>query len=255
MRILLKLKAIRECEYDNKYYHKLQGFVYGLLKDTEYRVLHNKKGYKFFCFSNIFPRGNIKAGDVRNLIISSPDTYFIKLIEKKVNEFIDKGQTILIGEMAFRIENYKVFEIKLKKRHLSIVSSTPIIIRIPEKNYEKYGIEDKKRRYVYWRPKYGLESFLAQIQSNLFKKYKEFYKEDIEEFPIFEILQMLNKNPVVVSVIIDGKEYKVTGSLWRFEFMHLEGRKKRILQFGIDAGFGERNSLGFGFMNVEYREK
>ncbi|MEM5870703.1 MAG: CRISPR-associated protein Cas6, partial [Candidatus Aenigmatarchaeota archaeon] len=69
MRILLRLEALKNCIYDMKYFHKLQGFIYRLLKETEYRVLHDKKGYKFFCFSNIFPIGDMKVGDKRKLII------------------------------------------------------------------------------------------------------------------------------------------------------------------------------------------
>lgn len=83
MKMLLRLEAIKNCEYDLKYFHKLQGFVYSLLKETEYGTLHDKKGYKFFCFSNIFPIGDIKSGDIRNLLISSPDNLFIKFLEGK----------------------------------------------------------------------------------------------------------------------------------------------------------------------------
>ncbi|MEM5813402.1 MAG: CRISPR-associated endoribonuclease Cas6, partial [Candidatus Aenigmatarchaeota archaeon] len=77
MRILLKLISEKNCEYDLKYFHKLQGFIYSLLKETPYSFLHDKKQYKYFCFSNIFPIGEIKISDIRNLIISSPDILFI----------------------------------------------------------------------------------------------------------------------------------------------------------------------------------
>ncbi len=36
----------------------------------------------------------------------------------------------------------------------------------------------------------------------------------------------------------------------KFSFSYLGGEKRELLQFGLDAGFGEENSLGFGFMNV-----
>ena len=247
MRVLLKLEARKNCEYDLKYFHKLQGFVYSLLKESEYSVLHDKVGYKFFCFSNIFPIGEMKIGDKRNLLISSPDRLFIKTLESRLKGLIDENKAINIGEMSFKIIDILLLKTRLRK-NCRIISATPIIIRIPEKNYEKYGIKEKKKRYVYWRPEYAFEAFVKQLEENLFKKYNEFYKTNVEEFPIFE--QFKFKKPVVSHVIIGGIEYKMIGSIWEFMFSYLSKQQKKILEFGIDCGFGERNSLGFGFMNV-----
>ena len=58
------------------------------------------------------------------------------------------------------------------------------------------------------------------------------------------------KKQVVNHVIINGKEQIIVGSIWEFWFSYLNKEQKKILKFGIDCGFGERNSLGFGFMNV-----
>jgi len=44
--------------------------------------------------------------------------------------------------------------------------------------------------------------------------------------------------------------FSSSGSLWRFIFNYLSGEKRKIIQFGLDAGFGELNSLGFGFINL-----
>ncbi len=46
------------------------------------------------------------------------------------------------------------------------------------------------------------------------------------------------------------KEYKAIGSLWDFMFTRISREQKKVLDFGIDAGFGERNTYGFGFVNV-----
>ncbi|MEM5855769.1 MAG: CRISPR-associated endoribonuclease Cas6 [Candidatus Aenigmatarchaeota archaeon] len=247
MRILLKLEAEKNSEYDLKYFHKLQGFIYTLLKGTEYGILHDKHGYKFFCFSNIFPIGDIKTGDKRNLLISSPDHLFIKFLKDKLEELKSEKKIVNIGEMLFKVEEVSLLKFKLKKS-CKIISATPIVIRIPEKNYEKYGIEEKKKRYVYWRPIYSFEAFLNQLEGNLFKKYNEFNKTKIEEFPLFEKFKF--KKSTCNHIIISGKEQKVIGSMWEFIFSHLTKEQKKILEFGIDCGFGERNSMGFGFINV-----
>ncbi|MDI6884677.1 MAG: hypothetical protein QMD00_06110 [Hadesarchaea archaeon] len=62
MRLLVKMKAERDQAYDLKYHHKLQGFIYGLLDETPYVRLHDRRGYKFFCFSNISPPRMPKLG-------------------------------------------------------------------------------------------------------------------------------------------------------------------------------------------------
>lgn len=73
MRLLIKLEGLTDYAYDINYHHKLQGFIYNLLRDTQYCSLHDKKRYKFFSFSNIFPPNDSKTGDVKQLLISSPD--------------------------------------------------------------------------------------------------------------------------------------------------------------------------------------
>ena len=68
MRLLLKLRALKNQAYDLKYHHKLQGFIYSLLDGTPYVKLHDRRGYKFFCFSNIFPPEDVRAGVTRSLL-------------------------------------------------------------------------------------------------------------------------------------------------------------------------------------------
>ena len=249
MRIFLRLRSLKDCAYDLKYFHKLQGFVYSLIRDSPYSLLHDKKGNKFFCFSNLFPvRSIVKNGDVRNLIISSPDSFFIKFLENKLQKLSDSNTLINIGEMHFQIEKVSLVKPKIK-RSCRLISATPIIVRIPEEKYEIYEIpkELRKKRYVYWRKEFSFNAFIKQLNENLFKKYNEFYKQKIEEFQLFE--QFVFKKEVCNHVVMDGREIKTIGSIWEFVFSYLDKEAKKILEFGIDCGFGERNSLGFGFIN------
>lgn len=87
------------------------------------------------------------------------------------------------------------------------------------------------------------------MEENLFKKYKEFFNTEIEEFPIFE--QFLYKKPTCSHAFIEGRERMLVGSVWEFVFSGIYGEKRKLLEFALDAGFGERNSLGFGFMNIK----
>jgi CRISPR-associated endoribonuclease Cas6 len=192
----------------------------------------------------------MKSGDTRNLIISSPDNLFIKLIRDKLEELSDANKLVSIGEMLFKIKKVSLIKIRLEK-NCRLVSATPIVIRIPEKNYEKYNIpvEFRKKRYVYWRPCYSFEAFVKQLEENLIKKYNEFYKTNFEIERIFEMFKFVKS--IANHVVINGREQMIIGSIWEFWFSYLSKEQKKILRFGIDCGFGERNSLGFGFINVK----
>jgi len=257
MRLLLKLKSKKDSIYDTRYYHKASGFIYSLLKGTPLEILHDLKTYKFFCFSNIFPlpkneRGEIvyeiKKGEKFNWLISSPYKPFIEILKEKLEE----KNEVNIGEMSFYVEDIKKFEIKLPKRNVRLISATPIIIRIPERNYDKYNIpkEFRKKRYVYWRSCFPFEVFVKQLEENLIKKYEKFYQEKVDgcTFPLFEYFKF--KKSVVCHFVLKDIEVKVVGSVWEFIFLELEKKRRELLKFGLECGFGEKNSFGFGFINV-----
>jgi len=240
MRIIIKLKDEKTQIIDNAY-HKIQGFVYKLMRDR-YSSLHDKKGYKFFCFSNIFPFKD----ETKNLIISSPSEDIIESIASGIHV----GEVVNIGEMQFRITGYNVFKTRVPTRDLHVVSSTPIMIRIPESKYDYYNIpfDERKSRYVYWRPKYSFEAFVKQLSENLIKKFNDFYGTKVDVYDLFE--QFLFKEPVYGALTIDGRDHPFAASLWDFLWGYIDSMQRKIIEFGIDTGFGERNSLGFGFMNV-----
>jgi CRISPR-associated endoribonuclease Cas6 len=252
MRLLVELRALRNCVYDLMYHHKLQGFLYGLLKESTYKDLHNKQGYKFFSFSNIFPSADMHEGEPRKLLVSSPDTELIHIFKERLDDLHNEGGHVNIGEMSLSIENVSVLEPRVG--HSCILApGTPIIVRIPKANYARYRINPPKDySYLYWRKQYPFDAFIKQLEDNLFKKYNMFYGGSVASFPLFE--QFTFQKQVCNHVIINGKEIKVFGSLWRFIFSYLCGEKQKIMQFGLDSGFGELNSLGFGFMNTNHKK-
>lgn len=253
MRLLLKFRFLNNCSYDTSAYHKFQGFIYRQLIGTPYEKLHDKPGYKFFCFSNLFPVGDppktIKENETRSFIISSPASAMIKLLAEKIRKQADGKEPVNIGEYRFLVEDLRTIDVRLHSSP-SIASATPITMRIPEERYGQYGIvsEFRKRRYVYWRPQYDFSAFVKQLDENLIKKYNDFHGLSIEEQPIFE--QYNFKKSVCCHAVENGIEQEIVGSIWNFSFSHLSPWQRKILEFGLDCGFGERNSLGFGFVNV-----
>ena len=245
MRLLLELSSCCNAAYDLSYYTKLQGFIYTLLRGTPYTVIHDKKGYKFFCFSNIFPIGDFKTGDKRRLLISSPELGLIRVLEEKLRNI---DYPINIGETSFELLSVKTLKTKIPN-NFTLITATPIILRIPRKNYEKYGIVSQKE-YIFWQPEHSFEAFIKQLEENIFKKYNEFFGKKIDEFPIFETFGF--KKSTVSHILLNGNEYKLFGSIWEFNFngLRYDRRRREVLEFAIDCGLGEKNSMGFGFVNV-----
>lgn len=244
MRIILKLRSTKSQEIRNES-HKLQGFVYDLIKQSGFPGLHEKAGYKFFCFSGVFPQKSAKNGEIRNFIISSPS----RDVVKGIGDCLALGKEINIGEMQFQLSDFSIFELRIGEKP-RVRCETPIIVRIPEGLYDKYGIpqEERKRRYVYWRPKYPVEALLKQVSENLIKKYNDFYGTEIQNYDLFDKYVFIKQ--VNLRFVVEGKSYGAAGSLWEFFWTHMDAIQRKIIEFGLDTGFGERNSLGFGFVNV-----
>jgi len=191
----------------------------------------------------------MKKGELRQMLISSPEVGLVNILNEKLEQMGVERSPVNIGEMSFAVESVKPLE-PMIGRSCRLVTGTPIVLRIPKEKFEKYGIvPPKDYDYVYWRKEWPFEPFVKQLEENLFKKYREFYGTSLEEFPIFKQFEF--KKPVCNHVVLGGKEVKVLGSIWEFSFGYLNGKKRELLQFGLDVGFGEENSLGFGFMNVE----
>lgn len=240
IRLLIKLESVSDSVYDPEYYHKLQGFIYNVLKKT-HSPLHDKKGYKFFCYSNIFPIGDMKEGSRRHLIISSPDKTIIKALYSNIPE------TAEIGYMKFNVIDRKKLIVKINENQY-LITSTPVITRIPRIRYTEYDIESP-HEYTYWRHQHPIKAFLKQLEENIHKKYKDYYNEEVHTPLIFEEIQPL-KNPAVY-VQLDGKKTQLIGSTWKFHIKKPTTDQKKLLKFGIETGLGELNTLGFGFTNPQ----
>jgi len=248
MRLVLTLECASSYAYDMRYFSKLQGFVYSLLKGTEYEGLHDAEGYKFFCFSNIYPPFDARAGDVRYLVISSPDGELVRVFAESLVE----RRGFSVGDMRFLLREIRVVKPRIGRR-AALITRTPVVVRIPRRSYARYGIRSE-HEFVFWRPNMPLEAFVRQLEDNLVKKFAKFTgKREADVLPLVQ--KLVFRKQVCNHVIVRGREMRVFGSLWEFHFSHLNDRQRRLLEFGMDAGFGERNSLGFGFVEFKTDRK
>jgi len=244
MRLLITLQFLNDCAYTT-FYDKFRGFVYSLQKESSAFNQHDIVGYKLFTFSNVYRVGDIKEGDTRFFQISSSNSDFIYYIRGQLAEKEQLKKVISVGEYQFIITSVKSLRPKIEAS-CELITGTPIIIRIPKYKYEEYGIKSE-RPFEYWRPEYDFNIFMKQLTDNLLKKYEQHYTKKPENKNLFEQFEF--KKSVSVVKVENGKNIPVIGSIWKFGFSHLNHEQQEILQLGLDAGFGEMNSSGFGFMN------
>ncbi len=249
MRLLLKLQADADQKDVSLDYNKLQGFVYRLLHGSGYAGIHDREGYKYFSFSNIFPYGDMREGDIRNFILASPNRNIIEAVAAHLAIFRD--EPIHIGDCSFSLHHFDGFNYTLHPAPVRIISATPIIIRIPEYNYDIYGVPaaERRPRYIYWRPAVSFDAFVKQLSENLIKKYNGYYGTEIAIANLFE--QFFFQKSVYTRIIFERKSYGVAASMWEFSWSQMTSIQKQIIEFGMDTGFGERNSFGFGFVNQQ----
>ncbi|MEM2100803.1 MAG: CRISPR-associated endoribonuclease Cas6 [Candidatus Nitrosocaldus sp.] len=221
-----------------------------MLKGSRFEDLHDKDGYKFFCFSNIFPYSSMmKKGERKYLLISSPSSEFINYIAKELKKY-KNDHIITLNNMKFLLKDIEVIDYKIKRDcrddTIRLITATPIIIRIPRRKYEKFNLNLRNPyKYIYWRKEHPIELFIEQLENNLYKKYEIF----TGIMPVRELIidRLMFKKQVSLRLNIHNNEHIVIGTLWEFIF---HKPVNELVQFGLDCGFGERNSLGFGFMNL-----
>lgn len=206
MRILLSLSPVEDFLYDSINKHTVQGFIYSLLRDTNFAEYHDSAKFKFFCFSDIFPIDDFKAGAEKHLLISSPNREFIEAIRGSLKA----GQNFKLGGHEVKIR-YKVVQPKLSSR---FISASPIVLYENNQQNLYYSFERNK----------DLNFFLQRLKDNAVKKYNAFYSEEYN----------LSEN--IFDRLIFRKETAAQ-------------IKKGDAEFIMDCGLGEKNSLGFGFIN------
>jgi CRISPR-associated endoribonuclease Cas6 len=173
-RLLVKLKADNDARCEAEHHKQLQRLVYHLLYGSEYAGIHDKQGYKFFSYSSIFPFADLKKGDSRNLLISSPNSRFISFLKEQ----LDYLHEITIGAMKLKIESCRKFDIVLNRLcSFSLITGTPIISRIHHYRYEQANALQLVNGYdsIYWEVSHSLTLFLHQLEDNLYKNYNEYF--------------------------------------------------------------------------------
>jgi len=223
------------------------------LDRPEFDDLHDADHPVGICNSQIFPWGDIEAGDKRNVLVSATDRDLLGAIGSGLVD----DREFHVGEMSFEIESVRPLspDVGEPGTRGTLETGSGVLVRIPPWRHEEYGLtEESEGESLFWRPEYALEPFQRQITNNLDRKHDLFCPEYLpgpsesggELFEEFELL----KTYALPLTVTEDSEQTVVLSKWRFGYRVRDDDHRRHLNLALDAGIGERNALGLGFINI-----
>ncbi len=238
MRLMLEIVPSFDGVFENVNKHAIQGMIYAHLKDTKYSTYHDSNRFKFFSFSDIFPVSNFTKGVKKNLLISSPNNDLINTIYLSLKNV----KIIHIKEMEFEVEAVKIFTLNPSRMY---ISASPIVLYKDNHLNEYFSFERDN----------DLNFFLERLKENALNKYFAYTGNHIDfSENLFD--RLVFRKEVAVKDYKDGKEFIIIGSMWKvLEKNYIRDKYKYLYEFIMDCGLGEKNSLGFGFINPIRQEK
>jgi CRISPR-associated endoribonuclease Cas6 len=223
-------QSLADFEYSKINKYTIQGFIYSLLKDTEFSTYHDIKGFKFFNFSNIFPLNGFNKEQTKKIIISSPNNRFMKSLHNSLKK-ID----------SFNLSNYKMLIKSLKlfnsEYNSKFISSTPIVL----------FQDNQSNIYFSFEKNPNFEFFFNRLKDNALKKYNAYYNDEFYmDEALFDSFEFSRE--VSVRIAKNENKFIIIGSLWKY-LEKSDNDNVKFYKFLLDCGLGEKNSLGFGMIN------
>lgn len=253
VRILTRITARAETAYDNTYHHKLRGRIWDALSGSEYEDLHDIDNPPGFVYSNPFPPGDMEEGDERTLLVASHEEQLLSQVAADLQD----SPELNIGEMPFTVEEVLPVWTDVGEPGSSgtLETGTGVVVRIPPWRFDEYGIDVDHDQAEFWKQEHSMEPFRNQVEANLDKKHSLFCPGYLDgpsavEGPLFDGYELIKTFALPVTPTTGVHETWIL-SKWRFDYTVRDDDHRRHLNLALDVGIGERNSLGFGFMNIQ----
>ncbi len=218
-------------------YRSMQEDVAAAIHDVGFPV--EKRSFRLFSFSRIQGRFRQAKETIEfvfpvRLIIASP---LKLLIQQFVNALVMRNEFIL-GPQVCRIASVSVDDYVVPGSRVRVRTLSPLTV------HSTLNKPDGSHYTVYFHPKE--HEFQQLIIENLLRKYtvvtgKPFVMEPAESLPF----RIRVKNEPKLNIV----RYKDTVIKGYSGVFDIEGPKD-LLQVGWDAGFGARNSQGFGLVEM-----
>lgn len=241
----MQIKISFTCEKDIvlpiHYNNIIQGFIYNNIDQNLATFLHNKgymskgRSFKLFAFSNILNRGRnenkrFNFGKKIEIMVASPLDDFCKSI---ANNMLQRDD-LYLGQNSIKVDQIQIINNVVEKDEIKIKTSSSIVVysTLIKQNGSKYT--------CYFMPKEA--DFNRIINENLIKKYNALnntnilFDNSVELIPIGDSRQNITYYKNII----------IKGASGRF----LIKGDKRLLQTGLDSGFGSKNSQGFGCVEI-----
>jgi CRISPR-associated endoribonuclease Cas6 len=220
------------------YNHILSAIIYRKISDLDLAAkLHFSKDFKFFTFSQIYfskwkltKQGIVSLDGKLSFYISSPNDHLIKsLVEGHLeNSQVDfKGNKLLV-------ENIELLKKPEFKSKMKMKTMSPVAASI------KREIDGKLK---IWDLGPGDERFYESVQKNLINKYVSFYGD-------YNGDKWVRIKPNMKTA--KRRRIEIKGDFHRGYMMEFGiETDPSLIEFAYDCGLGEKNSMGFGMIEVD----
>lgn len=252
MRVKIQLFSERvPFELPINYNYALTSLIYGILASSSQdfsTFLHNEgfkiahKRFKLFTFSQLLmPKRRIEGerlislSERLELLISSPIAEFV---EHLAQGLLSRGR-IQIANHEFLIEQIEVLAQPVFREKMRFTCLSPIVVSTGAKR-------DKKLFAKYLR--HDDPRFSEAIQNNLLRKYQLVHGRESRSARLtleFDSEYIARKQRGIYR-LIDYKGTKIKAILAPFKIYG----SPELIELGYEAGFGEKNSMGFGMVEV-----
>lgn len=213
----------------------LAGAVYGPIKridsDLAYSI-HSGIGFKFFTFSWLqIPQGKTSK---KGIFVDGHAYFFVSApVREIISAFVEgilERPVVRIGHTTLHVDTVEVLPQPQFNGAAVFSTLSPIIVRTAEE-------ENGHLRVIDLYP--TDPKFYENLQSNLIKKYEKLYNEEKTNISF-------SKPSFTKPVRIKIRNTYHRASLMTFEAVG----DTELLKLGYEAGFGGKNSMGFGMVQV-----
>ena len=239
MRVKISFEVPEQSVLDYNYQYALGSAIYRAFEKADptlAREVNYHKGFKFFTFSNM-NFSNYKPLR-EGLQISGPGWFVVSSPRNDLIEAIVTGSLfepgIKLPGVDVMITSIEVLPPPKIGERVRMRTLSPVIVTTKR---------DTPEGAKTWDLMPHEPGFYANIRRNLHRKYREFYGREGGEFDIIGIERTKVKRIRMKSGYFE--------TYHRAVHMHFTARGDRdMILFALDTGLGEKNSMGFGCVEV-----